>query len=118
MAGTTLASISGHISISDQERLKNTLDKSLISASKDDLASVFYFSKGYSLLNKPASSELIKNACDRLSNSWSASSSLENTFFIVASWNQLKCPGKLSTKEIVDVSLLNFSKCTIKIKLI
>lgn len=104
MAGTSLASISGHISISDQERLKTTLDKSLTSAAKDDLASVFYLSRGYNLLKKPVSTDHVKNGCERLSNAWSSASTLENTYFIVSSWNHLKCPGKLSTKEIVDVS--------------
>lgn len=104
MTSQTLCSISGHLSTTHQDKLKESLEKSLINSAKDDLGSVYYFAKGYSLLKKQVPAELSKDACNRITNVWTQSTTPENTFYIVSTWNLLACPEKMNTKEISDVS--------------
>lgn len=105
----TLASISGHISVNDQEKLKGLVDKILESSTKDDLATIYYYSKTYELLKNSVPETKVKQTCGHLTNAWSKSSSIEQTFYITASWKNLACPGKIFTKEMIEVIILFFN---------
>lgn len=101
----TLASIAGHISTSDQDRLKISLEKALIASAPEDLASIYYSARGYTYLKKDVPPIVVKTACNVLSKAFSPDLSLENIFYVVSSWSDLKCPGKLDTKDIITVSI-------------
>lgn len=103
LTGQTFASISGHISINDQEKLKVQLDKLLASSTKDDFASVYYFSKTYTLLKKAIPPNTIKETCGRLTNAWTKTTSLEQSFYITGAWTNLGCSDKILSKEMTEV---------------
>lgn len=98
----SLGSISGHISTSNQEQLQVSLEKALIYAKEDDLPTIYYAARGYAFLKQQLPPIVVKNTCTTISKALQPDLTHENIFYIVSSWVELKCPGKLITKELID----------------